>query len=673
MFPARALRNPRSTYQRVLAALLIAGAGWAVAVPGEATLRIAEVKALPPLPKDFQDLTAPDARLAWLQQRLATPQTPAETYRLQRTRFLELFNAHRVPDAAAQCRDHPALREDIAYRGYCIQATQPAAAEQLPQLMALADEARAMGKPAAAAQVLRDVAWRQSQDGDIAGAFENFEAALSLVPAEDGELLGEVMLDTATTYIVNGDDGYVRKGIELLRSARERKLQLLQEATKPEDKAQLRDDVLLTEFNEGIAYLLHLGKTQLALPHFDRAAVEHSPFREDAASFAALAAAELGQVERAKAYLANAAAAASDASDPVVRQYLSCYRQLAQRHWNAGQPLSACLALKPDTATEVQLDIYRRLSRSDDGAVALAGFKGLAALFTDRLEPQLRRRGSRAASNVELKRLQRESELKTVVMAQQAELQRERDATAAQRQNSFIALSLLMLAVMLLIALQWRAKQKLAQQYEHLSLMDSLTRLGNRRFLEQHITREFASLRRARRSRPQAALGLYLFDVDHFKSINDRLGHAVGDAVLVTLARRVQTVTRETDLLVRWGGEEFLLVARLEHADDAAQLAARVLQAVNGTPFDVEAAAPVPVTCSLGAVCVPFLPGEGPQPWPTLVGLADLALYEGKAQGRNRWVLVGNAGVNDEQALAAVLQAPLQQSVAAGLLRLTTG
>lgn len=649
-------------------ALLAAAPAWAGPTPS-----IADVRALAPLPRTFTDLTATDARLAWLQQQLTQPQTAAEAYRLQRALLLERFAAHRTKDAAALCRSHPPLREDITYRERCIQADMPAAADQLPRLVALAQEARELGDPTAAAQVVRDVAWRQSQDGDIASAFENFEAALSLVPTDNADLLGDVMLDTATTYIVNGDEGYIRKGIELLQSARDKKQRLLQAARSDDVKAQLQDDILLTEFNEGIAYLLHLGQTGLALPHFDRVAAQPSPYREDAASFAALAAAELGQVERAKAYLSTAAAAVSEASGPVAHQYLSCYRQLAQRHWNAGQSMSACLALKPGTATEVQLDIYRRLSRSEDPVIALAGLKGLVAVFTDKLEPQLRRRGSHAASNVELKRLQRESELKTLVLAQQTELQRERDATASQRQNSFIALSMLMLAVTLLVALQWRAKQKLAQQYERLSLMDSLTRLGNRRFLEQHIGRELALLRRARRGNRQAALGVYLFDVDHFKAINDQHGHAIGDAVLVTLAQRVQAITRVTDLLVRWGGEEFLLVARLEQADHAGQVAERVLEAINGTPFEVGAAAPIPVTCSLGAVCLPFLPGDAPQPWPALVGLADMALYEGKARGRNCWVLLANGGLDDADALARTLQSPLQQSLASGQLQLTTG
>jgi diguanylate cyclase (GGDEF)-like protein len=147
----------------------------------------------------------------------------------------------------------------------------------------------------------------------------------------------------------------------------------------------------------------------------------------------------------------------------------------------------------------------------------------------------------------------------------------------------------------------------------------------------------------------------------------------VGDEVLVTLARRVQAVTRDTDLLVRWGGEEFLLVARLDAPERGVQIAERLLQAVNGRPFETGAGAALPVSCTLGLVELPFVDGGEDPPWTALVALADLALYEGKAQGRNRWVAVENAGIADAAGLAAVLQRPLSESVAAGRVRLRSG
>ncbi|WP_374439065.1 GGDEF domain-containing protein [Inhella sp.] len=658
--------------RRALGAAL-ALCGLLALAPAHAELRIEQLRALPPLPPTYEKEPSLEARLAWLQQRLAQTQDAAERYRTQRLQFDEYFLAHRMSEAAPVCGKNPPLREDIPYRERCLLASLPESEEQLGALQALAAEAKAMGKRGAAAEVLRGVAWRQSQAGDIAGAFEHFEAALSLVPTEQANLLSDIMMDTAASYIVNGDEAYIRKGIALLASAHEQMERALNDPADRSDKELLRDSIQLSEFNRGIAYVLHLGDYALALQHFDRVIADTNLYRADALSFAALAAAELGQFERARRYLARAAQEPVGNSEPAVLQYLSCYRDLAKRHWQPGHSLASCLALKPDTTTEVQLDIYKRLSRSEDPAIALAGLRGLKTLFLDKLEPQLRRRGSQAASKAELTRLQRESELKSVVLRQQSELQRERDATHTQRQQFFIALSLLLGAVLLLIGLQWRAKKKLAEQFERLSLVDSLTQLGNRRFLEQHIGRELAHLQRSRRSQPAASLGLYVFDVDHFKSINDRHGHGVGDQVLVTLARRVQAITRETDLLVRWGGEEFLLLARLDSPERCAQIAERLLQAVNGSPFEVGQAEPIPVSCTIGAVRLPFIDAADAQAWPSLVALADLALYEGKAMGRNRWVLVNNRTLRDAEGLAQALQKPLQQAVAEGLIDLSTG
>lgn len=646
--------------------------GLLASLPLPAQVQIDQVRALPALPDSYTAEASFEKRIEWLQMQLARVEDPVERYRLERALFVEHFNAHSMAEAVAVCARNVPLREDIAYRSYCLRAEFPRYDDALPRLLALAEDARSLGDQAAAARVLGDLAWRQSRAGDIAGGFQNFERALSIAPADDVELLGDLMVDTAASYIVNGDRAYIRKGIDLLREARERAEQALADPDTAVDRALLRDRVLLTEFNTGIAYLLHLSDSESALRHFDRVTQEANAYREDGLVFAALSAAELGQFERARAYLDEASREQGGVAGPVVRQYLQCYRQLTSRYWDPAQPLSACLALDPETSTEVQLDVYKRLSSSSDAAFALAGLTRLKSLFIDKIEPQMRRRGSIAASHAELTRLQRESELKSLVLQQQQALQRERDATNRQRQFLFIAVSLLLLLTLALIALQWRAKKTLAEQFERLSVVDTLTGLGNRRLLEQQIPRELAQIERARRCDPEVCLGLYLFDIDHFKSINDRFGHAAGDRVLATFARRIQSAARQTDLLVRWGGEEFLLVARLERAANCGEVAERILSAVNAQPFDIDGHAPIAVTCTIGCVCSPFAEDDRPEDWADLVRLADLALYHGKANGRNRWVLLGNVGVGTAAEKRALLSADLMESVRAGRITLTT-
>lgn len=653
------------------------GLGWVLLVAVccvRAEVTIDDIRALPPLPATYPSEAPLEVRVQWLQGRLAESEDPAEHYRVRRSLFDEYYYEGQDADAAAACRGNPPLAKDFIYRERCILASVPGYEESMGQLLALASEARQGDEPGAAAALLKDVAWRQSQAGDIAGAFENFEAALSLAPAGNTELLGEIMMDTATSYIVNGDEAYVRNGLALLDDARVQMQAALEDPKDRSNKQFLKDKVVLTEFNSGIAYALHLSDYGKALASFDQVAAEKSPYREDALVFAALSAAELGRFNAARRYLARADREKGDASlsGPVAQQYLACYRQLAIRHWDRRQPVAACLALKPETSLEVQMDVFKRLSESEDPGTALAGLAGLKKLLVEKIEPQLRRRASGAASNAELMRLQRESELKTVVLQQQEALQREREATNSQRQNFFIALSFLLLVVVMLVASRLRAKKRLAEQYEQLSLSDALTHLGNRRFLEQHIGRELSLLDRTRHESPEAALGIYLFDIDHFKAVNDRFGHAVGDEVLVEMGRRIKLATRGADLLVRWGGEEFLLVARVDNQARCAHIADRILRAVNGEPFALAGHGRIAITCTIGSVTCPFIDGDNAAIWNQLVAIADQALYLGKVSGRNRWVIVDNQRLATPEDVDALLKLPLQQAVDEGLVSLRT-
>jgi diguanylate cyclase (GGDEF)-like protein len=130
--------------------------------------------------------------------------------------------------------------------------------------------------------------------------------------------------------------------------------------------------------------------------------------------------------------------------------------------------------------------------------------------------------------------------------------------------------------------------------------------------------------------------------------------------------------TRGADLLVRWGGEEFLLVARVDNAARCAQIADRILRAVNATPFEIGGHGPLAVTCTIGAVTCPFIEGDNTPVWNELVGIADQALYLGKTGGRNRWVIVDNARITTAEEVGAVLAQPLPQAVDAGLVSLRT-
>ena len=638
-----------------------------------AELTLEDVRSAPSPPEQFYSLSLAEKK-QWIEQQLKMKTQPAEQYVLKRVLFYEEYFANQQAEAAALCQSNQPLREDIYYREHCILASHPNYEEFSPLILQLVHDARQFGLLRAAAQVLSNFAWRQSQAGDVAAAFESYETALSVAPAEAVDLINTIMMDTASNYIVNGDEQYVVKGINLLQRVKSQSQQALQDPDNKVDDEILMENILLADFNTGIAYLLHLHQAKKALPFFIEVAKTRNDFQSGAITFAALAAAEVGDYAQAKTLLQRYQVDPQGyySSKPIVQAYLTCYQQLTRRFWDAQQSLEQCFSLDPETTMEVLLDVYKRLAKVNDPAIEMVGLRKLTTLYANKIEPQLRRRGARAASNTELARLQRESELKSVVLEQQKALQVQQEETHTQRMRYFTALFLLTLMVALLVFLQFRQKKKLADQFERLSTKDTLTGLGNRRYFEQHITREFRHIDRLRHQNAKASLGIYLFDIDHFKLINDRHGHHAGDEVLIEFGRRLSAVTRETDLLVRWGGEEFVLLARLDNDQQAALLADRLLTAINAQAFLLPGDARIDVSCTIGIVQYPFVVDDKVG-WSQLLSLADGALYEGKSQGRNTWRWIRNLDVPNTEQFSRLLSTPLSDAMVRGWIAIIAG
>jgi diguanylate cyclase (GGDEF)-like protein len=211
------------------------------------------------------------------------------------------------------------------------------------------------------------------------------------------------------------------------------------------------------------------------------------------------------------------------------------------------------------------------------------------------------------------------------------------------------------------------------------SLIDPLTGLHNRRFLTQYLDAEITQALRSHEEHRQhgtpltdgADIVFFLLDIDHFKQVNDQHGHAAGDAVLVQMRQRLQQAFRQADYLVRWGGEEFLIVARATSRSQATELAERARAAVANTPFVLGDGTLLNKTCSLGFAAFPLAPA-----WPTalewsvVVDLADQALYAVKHNGRNGWLGVVEATAESAAALREAAKQPLAQWAASGALQL---
>lgn len=164
------------------------------------------------------------------------------------------------------------------------------------------------------------------------------------------------------------------------------------------------------------------------------------------------------------------------------------------------------------------------------------------------------------------------------------------------------------------------------QMYES-ALRDGLTGAFNKKYFLERLEAEVAFA--ARHGSP---LSLLLFDLDHFKRINDTYGHLAGDYVLTTLSKFVATTIRQEDVFARYGGEEFTVLSRGIASLGAAQFAERMREGIDQYDFIYEGQK-MPVTISVGIASIPQPPINTPH---LLVDAADKALYVAKEAGRNR-------------------------------------
>ncbi|WP_295972235.1 diguanylate cyclase [uncultured Xanthomonas sp.] len=175
---------------------------------------------------------------------------------------------------------------------------------------------------------------------------------------------------------------------------------------------------------------------------------------------------------------------------------------------------------------------------------------------------------------------------------------------------------------------------QLRQRLRTQSIRDPLTGLYNRRYLEESLVRELA--RCERREQP---LALMMLDLDHFKSLNDRLGHAGGDALLAAFGQLLAGLVRPEDIACRYGGEEFTVILPGAAADVAQRRAEQIRAAVANLQVQHQGQALPPVTVSIGVAAYP----DHGRSTEELLRCADAALYRGKRSGRNRVAAAGDA------------------------------
>ena len=403
--------------------------------------------------------------------------------------------------------------------------------------------------------------------------------------------------------------------------------------------------------------------------------------------------AEQGDLDVAKATYAQALALAQANHLPTA-DILNNYGDLLQKHGQSAQALplfreaiasyehggnkaSAAIAYSNLGAALVDLGQRQAAAKAFDQSLALFGESDdvgtrleLYPLMIDNLAALGRYRNALALIREYKKtsddHINVESKTQVAKLESEIELQRQKAllAEATRKQDAqTIAMNKLeaheqqqrllgygMLAALALLALLAAFKMRESRKRQHLNselakLNDTIRRqseedmligLRNRRSGQAAIEQIAADLHDAARRGDQASPALLmLLDIDYFKRINDSYGHEAGDQALLHFSDALRECSRPSDILVRWGGEEFLWICPDTLMADAAKLFIRLRERNTLQPLMLKGA-PVPLTVSMGACTLSL--GSASGDWATCLRVADAALYRAKALGRDRWV-----------------------------------
>lgn len=215
----------------------------------------------------------------------------------------------------------------------------------------------------------------------------------------------------------------------------------------------------------------------------------------------------------------------------------------------------------------------------------------------------------------------------------------------------FLSLAIAVVIILVFFTIKIRLNneilEKLVQQrteeLKYLSITDPLTDLKNRRYLEEKIKEDIGLIERhiydnlkSEKVTKTPVLGVFILDIDHFKKVNDHYGHKAGDIVIVEIAKVLIDMLRHSDTIVRWGGEEFLVITWQKEKSNSFELAERIRKKIESYEFEIEENTRIRRTISVGFAHFPFIPNNTKQvTWTHVVSLADSALYIAKNNGRN--------------------------------------
>lgn len=231
----------------------------------------------------------------------------------------------------------------------------------------------------------------------------------------------------------------------------------------------------------------------------------------------------------------------------------------------------------------------------------------------------------------------KEREQQIISLQKENELSALRIDTKNLQRNFALVVLIASLAIILLIYNRYSYSKRLNKslykknlKLSDVSMRDSLTGLFNRRFISKEYIESLNKL-----DFNETKIALLMVDIDHFKLVNDTYGHDIGDLILKEFSSRLERVFRENDQVIRWGGEEFLIIAKISCVNGITQVVNRLLMKITASHFLKHSEHPMSITASVGICMYPYIETNDVI-WEQAIHHADKALYEAKNNGRNR-------------------------------------
>ncbi|CUI05245.1 tetratricopeptide repeat-containing diguanylate cyclase [Massilia antarctica] len=309
-----------------------------------------------------------------------------------------------------------------------------------------------------------------------------------------------------------------------------------------------------------------------------------------------------------------------------------------KRHFELGLAWYEKVGDKPELQ-EVLVEYGAALERAGDMAGAVKAYHRERTLSNELFEKRRQKATLELQEKYETEKKQRQIEL----LSRENQLKStEIDNRRLQQRVWWLLAVVFALAALVVGILYRKVRHANAQlkvknlELKQQSSRDPLTGLYNRRHFQEFMRSHLQVEKRGAGTSGEEIVGaLFLLDVDHFKHVNDSHGHAAGDAVLKMIAESLREILRETDMIVRWGGEEFLAFLPAIPRSGVEEIARRLLTGISNQSIDYQDKK-LSVNVSIGFAPFPLVPGTHALPWERAVNLVDMALYLAKAHGRNR-------------------------------------